>query len=119
MIYLIFPTLSCYTSLFDAHTSHHPLILFFLQSYDHHRHLHSFPTRRSSDLWIAYALLEAGRLWGEERYTALRSEEHKSELQSLRHLVCRLLLEKKKQKKRQAVRVNIANKAQHRSPCRI
>src|SRR5437899_7559345 len=29
----------------------------------------------------------------------LRSEEHTSELQSLRHLVCRLLLEKKKTKK--------------------
>src|SRR5205814_9677302 len=29
---------------------------------------------------------------------AARSEEHTSELQSLRHLVCRLLLEKKKQK---------------------
>src|ERR1035438_4502864 len=28
--------------------------------------------------------------------TAIRSEEHTSELQSLRHLVCRLLLEKKK-----------------------
>src|SRR5205814_9325532 len=31
--------------------------------------------------------------------TASRSEEHTSELQSLRHLVCRLLLEKKKKKK--------------------
>src|SRR5947199_1863481 len=31
---------------------------------------------------------------------ALRSEEHTSELQSLRHLVCRLLLEKKKIKMR-------------------
>src|SRR5262245_64854266 len=30
----------------------------------------------------------------------LRSEEHTSELQSLRHLVCRLLLEKKKKKKK-------------------
>src|SRR5437899_12837604 len=29
-----------------------------------------------------------------------RSEEHTSELQSLRHLVCRLLLEKKKKTKR-------------------
>src|SRR5258705_8808370 len=29
------------------------------------------------------------------RNTGLRSEEHTSELQSLRHLVCRLLLEKK------------------------
>src|SRR5947199_760579 len=32
--------------------------------------------------------------------TMLRSEEHTSELQSLRHLVCRLLLEKKKKKKK-------------------
>src|SRR5437899_7093377 len=31
----------------------------------------------------------------------VRSEEHTSELQSLRHLVCRLLLEKKKKKKKQ------------------
>src|SRR5438045_8002261 len=30
-----------------------------------------------------------------------RSEEHTSELQSLRHLVCRLLLEKKKKKEKQ------------------
>src|SRR5262245_63452043 len=32
---------------------------------------------------------------------AIRSEEHTSELQSLRHLVCRLLLEKKKKQKKQ------------------
>src|SRR5437899_9925197 len=32
--------------------------------------------------------------------TGGRSEEHTSELQSLRHLVCRLLLEKKKKKKK-------------------
>src|SRR5437899_10061094 len=32
----------------------------------------------------------------ERRHGARRSEEHTSELQSLRHLVCRLLLEKKK-----------------------
>src|SRR5437899_4465762 len=31
-----------------------------------------------------------------DRRTLHRSEEHTSELQSLRHLVCRLLLEKKK-----------------------
>src|SRR5437899_5899599 len=30
--------------------------------------------------------------------STIRSEEHTSELQSLRHLVCRLLLEKKKKK---------------------
>src|SRR5262245_65926556 len=33
-------------------------------------------------------------------HEAPRSEEHTSELQSLRHLVCRLLLEKKKKKKK-------------------
>src|SRR5205814_9231962 len=33
---------------------------------------------------------------GDALQAALRSEEHTSELQSLRHLVCRLLLEKKK-----------------------
>src|SRR5262245_63987558 len=32
----------------------------------------------------------------DRRALAVRSEEHTSELQSLRHLVCRLLLEKKK-----------------------
>src|SRR5437899_5983519 len=32
------------------------------------------------------------------RWATPRSEEHTSELQSLRHLVCRLLLEKKKKK---------------------
>src|SRR5438045_5897662 len=35
-----------------------------------------------------------------ETMPGYRSEEHTSELQSLRHLVCRLLLEKKKIKKR-------------------
>src|SRR5258705_6410552 len=35
-----------------------------------------------------FAILVTARYW--------RSEEHTSELQSLRHLVCRLLLEKKK-----------------------
>src|SRR5215472_5896783 len=55
-----------------------------------------FPTRRSSDL-VAGRRAPAGRLRrpaGGRR--GARSEEHTSELQSLRHLVCRLLLEKKK-----------------------
>src|SRR5262245_25308481 len=33
----------------------------------------------------------------QDRLRVVRSEEHTSELQSLRHLVCRLLLEKKKE----------------------
>src|SRR5205814_6555846 len=35
---------------------------------------------------------------------SIRSEEHTSELQSLRHLVCRLLLEKKKKKNKLTTR---------------
>src|SRR5947199_7322441 len=88
-----------------------------------HLALHSFPTRRSSDLCSGWALTRATRLsiactagwwrvttrswqgrwrgswvygWSSRLTPASRSEEHTSELQSLRHLVCRLLLEKKK-----------------------
>src|SRR5687768_11819890 len=79
---------------------------FFSYSADH-RHLHSFPTRRSSDLLRPRAPSEARRpdrphphLVGRDRRGGLdvqaRSEEHTSELQSRLHLVCRLLLEKKK-----------------------
>src|SRR5690349_22579720 len=39
-----------------------------------------------------------------ETPAAMRSEEHTSELQSRRDLVCRLLLEKKKKKKKTLVR---------------
>src|SRR5438552_15615636 len=73
--------------------------------------LHSFPTRRSSDL--ASTLLRARgprpfpvRARPHSRHRSRcrgpcprpRSEEHTSELQSPDHLVCRLLLEKKKNK---------------------
>src|SRR5438874_2597624 len=64
-----------------------------------HRGLRSFPTRRSSELggssrgrgrrWRAPGRPPAGSPAG-------RSEEHTSELQSRRELVCRLPLEKKK-----------------------
>src|SRR5499426_351310 len=40
----------------------------------------------------------------------LRSEEHTSELQSLRHLVCRLLLEKKKKRSKNVAATNKTNK---------
>src|SRR5438045_7083842 len=39
-----------------------------------------------------------------------RSEEHTSELQSLRHLVCRLLLEKKKKKNKTCTYITIKTK---------
>src|SRR5437899_7433782 len=38
-----------------------------------------------------------------------RSEEHTSELQSLRHLVCRLLLEKKKKRRKTAITSKLCN----------
>src|SRR5262245_24855804 len=45
-----------------------------------------------------------------EAIVSLRSEEHTSELQSLRHLVCRLLLEKKKKKTSQKTKQPTNNK---------
>src|SRR5207253_9951115 len=103
---------------------------FFSYSHPAHRHLHSFPTRRSSDLIGErrirqhrlsrprpgqFSLAQHLDLIGVERQKVNilqeivvvrfthrfegwhpRSEEHTSELQSRGHLVCRLLLEKKK-----------------------
>src|SRR5438270_6338536 len=83
---------------------------FFFKRSGRHRDLHSFPTRRSSDLMqqrkctdgildrrdlsrIALEKFQTRRHVGEE---ITRSEEHTSELQSQSNLVCRLLLEKKK-----------------------
>src|SRR5215831_8369673 len=65
---------------------------------------HRRPQRHGQDDAVQRHHRPGGRLrqhqarrCGERRFAAeLRSEEHTSELQSLRHLVCRLLLEKKK-----------------------
>src|SRR5437899_3684915 len=46
----------------------------------------------------------------------VRSEEHTSELQSLRHLVCRLLLEKKKKKTTTDVMTDRTNNTEIGSP---
>src|SRR5258705_3114421 len=43
----------------------------------------------------------------DRRQLEQRSEEHTSELQSLRHLVCRLLLEKKKKRARMSRRLTL------------
>src|SRR5204863_210032 len=60
----------------------------------------SFPpgllTRHAS----AGLALRSGRQLASSRLRAIRSEEHTSELQSRRDLVCRLLLEKKKDRSR-------------------
>src|SRR5205823_12536084 len=104
--------------------SHYPLTYILLSSscYGLPLVLHSFPTRRSSDLHAAVCsscsaqlkealeivgtnappetgLLESLQTGTPTRQKNLaeweRSEEHTSELQSLAYLVCRLLLEKK------------------------
>src|SRR5205814_4984910 len=54
---------------------------------------------RDADLGIVPRALLEGQQSGNDP-GLIRSEEHTSELQSLRHLVCRLLLEKKKKKKK-------------------
>src|SRR5207244_13614203 len=92
---------------------------FFFLSPGYHRDLHSFPTRRSSDLATSRCQRRelgdrdevlarrdrlvvlapqrpSGRPVPRHDREAPRSEEHTSELQSPDHLVCRLLLEKKK-----------------------
>src|SRR5258705_9814634 len=50
-------------------------------------------------------------------YANLRSEEHTSELQSLRHLVCRLLLEKKKTTLSGCSQFIFPQGPEFRSPC--
>src|SRR3712207_7331301 len=49
-------------------------------------------------LWKRGRRIEPEKLRVEKRSASARSEEHTSELQSRQYLVCRLLLEKKKQK---------------------
>src|SRR5437870_8502589 len=84
---------------------------FFSHSAAPHPDLHSFPTRRSSDLFgIAPgqppSMNPTPNSSSCRAMTSLsatlrlrpRSEEHTSELQSRGHLVCRLLLEKKQRR---------------------
>src|SRR5438132_10139622 len=78
---------------------------YLFEGYGSHRDLHSFPTRRSSDLDDDRSRKQERDLDRRVRKRAARaraprragrSEEHTSELQSHSDLVCRLLLEKKK-----------------------
>src|SRR5438876_8122607 len=92
----------------------HSLLIYYVllfYRYRAHRDLHSFPTRRSSDLFRVEEpywpdegsgscpdgqLFKIKHIARTSASRLLRSEEHTSELQSPVHLVCRLLLEKKK-----------------------
>src|SRR5699024_12613835 len=101
---LMSPSFHSYVGLFS---------FYFYLSVDH-RDLHSFPTRRSSDLRPrSSAALPRDRprpaggtrgSWSRPPPSRSgpadpRSEEHTSELQSRFDLVCRLLLEKKNKKR--------------------
>src|SRR5947209_17833943 len=88
---------TAYVSFADALFTPH-LYPFFFLLYSDHRDLHSFPTRRSSDLadGMAAPFHYYFRRHDPVMHGVIRSEEHTSELQSRQYLVCRLLLEKKK-----------------------
>src|SRR5438045_9673426 len=60
------------------------------------RSQHAFIQERAASDILRQHRLESNRR--QFAFVLNRSEEHTSELQSLRHLVCRLLLEKKKNK---------------------
>src|SRR5207244_13553826 len=109
--------------------SSHLAPTFFAYALSDYLYLHSFPTRRSSDLHRGSPCAASAGGTGDARHgrgegvaegvgrrrdglradergegsaaaIVNRSEEHTSELQSPDHLVCRLLLEKKKKTKR-------------------
>src|SRR2546429_4046055 len=62
-----------------------------------HDALPIFPSRRAGEFCACSSFSTAGCSTDRECYASCgRSEEHTSELQSRLHLVCRLLLEKKK-----------------------
>src|SRR2546422_7663654 len=56
----------------------------------------STPGYHTVDVLLAEGDMVAGKVTGYGTHEGERSEEHTSELQSRLHLVCRLLLEKKK-----------------------
>src|SRR5690625_4348964 len=106
---LVYPSsLSCHivlSLLFSSRTVLYARYISSSSAFSNHPYLHSFPTRRSSDLYSSgpnhqmpsIALADQIKELGFDivRFKT-RSEEHTSELQSRGHLVCRLLLEKKK-----------------------
>src|SRR5947209_16708462 len=86
-----------------------PIVFFFFLMIRRPPRSTLFPTRRSSDLPERINLpqetlgIRRVRFSRTFRYS-FRSEEHTSELQSRQYLVCRLLLEKKKQSPRHSLR---------------
>src|SRR5258705_8974232 len=90
-------TLFPYTTLFRSHQGSLCVIQLRTRS-PRHRLTVSANTRNSSTVSRCAQPPRSCSRCGRSQW---RSEEHTSELQSLRHLVCRLLLEKKKKKETQ------------------
>src|SRR5262245_63084741 len=88
-------TLFPYTTLFRSRPDHPEVVL-----QDEEIRPSGVRVRAEDDRDLGLAAVERLRrepgVGGPDQHRQDRSEEHTSELQSLRHLVCRLLLEKKK-----------------------
>src|SRR5438477_12622748 len=96
------------TNTFTVNTS--IITIFFLYYYSHLHNLHSFPTRRSSDLDHRGARRTTGPQRREvtvQSGISGRSEEHTSELESHVNIVCRLLLENKNANQRHALTLSM------------
>src|SRR5690348_17850665 len=88
----LFPYTTLFRSVatgFPSHKRHANPNIHFYQQFT----LRSHGVRRAGSAALDLAYTACGRM---DAYWEFRSEEHTSELQSPVHLVCRLLLEKKK-----------------------
>src|SRR2546429_2364982 len=91
-------TLFPYTTLFRSDLEH-GTNLFTLHG--HTSYINAIALTPDGQRAISASSDQTLRIWNLETGMPLRSEEHTSELQSRLHLVCRLLLEKKKKHKKQ------------------
>src|SRR3712207_7422675 len=90
-------TLFPYTTLFRSYAGETPLIISLPSSYSDLNELIDIYHNCSSKVILIEGVI--GQMNESLLLPLLRSEEHTSELQSRQYLVCRLLLEKKKQLK--------------------
>src|SRR2546422_6459660 len=90
-------TLFPYTTLFRSHARRLPLVdlEIAVREARHERGQHVLDAEAAAEVGMVHVVADHGQ----------RSEEHTSELQSRLHLVCRLLLEKKKKQKHRLINI--------------